>query len=111
MGPTITLVCLFRADFEDLCSDLLNRVKGVLDTALNKSGTVTEEKERDSWCHVLWIPRSGLKLEDIHSVEVVGGSTRIPAIKDIISRVFQREISTTLNLDEAVARGAALQVS
>ena len=54
---------------------------------------------------------TGLKLDDIHSVEIVGGSTRIPIIKEIISNVFQRELSTTLNLDEAVARGCALQVT
>ena len=52
----------------------------------------------------------GLKLEEIHSVEVVGGCTRIPAIKDLIFSVFQRDIRTTMNLDEAVARGCALQV-
>ena len=54
---------------------------------------------------------TGLKLDEIHSVEIVGGSTRIPIIKEIISNVFQRELSTTLNLDEAVARGCALQVT
>ncbi len=53
----------------------------------------------------------GLKLEDIHSVEVVGGCIRVPAIKDIIASVFQKEIRTTMNLDEAVARGCALQVN
>lgn len=47
--------------------------------------------------------------EDICAVEVVGGSCRIPAIKEIIRRVFNREASTTLNGDEAVARGCALQ--
>jgi len=50
-----------------------------------------------------------LKLEDIHSVEIVGGSTRIPALKHLIKSVFGRDPSTTLNQDEAVARGCALQ--
>ncbi|KAB7495803.1 Heat shock protein 4L [Armadillidium nasatum] len=51
----------------------------------------------------------GLKLEDIYSVEIVGGSSRIPAIKQIIEKVFKKIPSTTLNADEAVARGCALQ--
>lgn len=50
-------------------------------------------------------------MEDIEAVEVVGGSCRVPSIKDIISDVFKKELSTTLNMDEAVARGCALQVS
>lgn len=51
----------------------------------------------------------GLKLEDIYSVEIVGGSSRVPAIKQIIEKVFKKVPSTTLNADEAVARGCALQ--
>ena len=56
------------------------------------------------------IPIPGLKLGDIDAVEIVGGSCRMPAVKEIISDVFKRELSTTLNMDEAVARGCALQV-
>lgn len=48
-------------------------------------------------------------MKDIHSVEIVGGSTRIPAIKHLIEKVFGKVPSTTLNQDEAVARGCALQ--
>lgn len=51
-----------------------------------------------------------LKKEDIYSVEIVGGASRIPAIKERISKFFGKELSTTLNADEAVARGCALQV-
>lgn len=47
--------------------------------------------------------------EDIYAVEVVGGSTRIPAVKSIVEQVFGRTVHTTLNQDEAVSRGAALQ--
>lgn len=50
-----------------------------------------------------------LRPEEIHSVEIVGGSTRIPAIKQMIEQVFNRTPSTTLNQDEAVSRGCALQ--
>ena len=51
----------------------------------------------------------GLNLGDIYAIELIGGATRIPAIKDVITDVFKRELSTTLNLDEAVSRGCALQ--
>lgn len=50
-------------------------------------------------------------MNDIYAVELVGGCTRIPAVKKIISDIFQREPSTTLNQDEAVSKGCALQVS
>ncbi|CAI8027430.1 Heat shock 70 kDa protein 4 [Geodia barretti] len=77
-----------REQFVEMCEDLLKRVRAPLEDALAKSG---------------------LKVEDIEAVEVVGGSCRVPAIKDIISDVFKRDLSTTLNMDEAVARGCALQ--
>jgi heat shock protein len=48
-------------------------------------------------------------LDDIHSVEIVGGSSRIPAVKQLIEQIFGKTASTTLNQDEAVSRGAALQ--
>ncbi|KAI0784656.1 HSP70-domain-containing protein [Abortiporus biennis] len=50
---------------------------------------------------------SGLTLEQIDSVELVGGCTRIPAVRAKIQAVFNgKTLSTTLNQDEAVARGA-----
>jgi hypothetical protein len=52
----------------------------------------------------------GMKKEDIDAVEIVGGSTRIPAVKNLITKIFGKETSTTLNTDEAVARGCSLQV-
>ena len=52
---------------------------------------------------------SELKPEDINSVEIVGGSTRIPAIKSLVTKVYGQDPSTTLNADEAIARGCALQ--
>ncbi len=48
-----------------------------------------------------------LKSEDIDSIEMVGGCTRIPALKDRISKFFGKQLSFTLNQDEAVARGCA----
>ncbi|XP_064482232.1 heat shock 70 kDa protein 4-like isoform X2 [Ornithodoros turicata] len=50
-----------------------------------------------------------LRPQDVDVVELVGGSTRVPAIKLLVKKVFAREPSTTLNQDEAVARGCALQ--
>lgn len=54
---------------------------------------------------------SELKPNDIHSVEILGGASRIPAFKTLVTQVFSKEPSTTLNADEAVARGCALQVT
>lgn len=55
------------------------------------------------------IHNAKLRSEDIHSVEIVGGSTRIPSVKNLIEQVFGKNASTTLNQDEAVSRGCALQ--
>ena len=49
-----------------------------------------------------------VKTEQIHSVEVVGGSTRIPLVKSTVQQVFGKAPSTTLNADEEVSRGCAL---
>lgn len=48
--------------------------------------------------------------DDIYSVETVGGSSRIPCIKELVKKVFNKEPMTTLNADEAVSKGCALQV-
>lgn len=50
-----------------------------------------------------------MNLNEIYAVEIVGGSSRIPAIKQLIEKVFHKQPSTTLNQDEAVSRGCALQ--
>ncbi|NXU62761.1 HS105 protein, partial [Horornis vulcanius] len=50
-----------------------------------------------------------LKVEDVNAVEIVGGATRIPAVKERIAKFFGKDVSTTLNADEAIARGCALQ--
>ncbi|XP_015758027.1 PREDICTED: 97 kDa heat shock protein-like [Acropora digitifera] len=78
-----------RSDFEEKIQSLLQRVESTLQSLIQKSGL--------------------LKVSDIEAVEIVGGSTRIPIVKDIIKKIFDKEISTTLNADEAVARGCALQ--
>lgn len=77
-----------REDFEQWAAPLLSRTADTLHKALENAG---------------------LKVEEIDAVEIVGGTTRIPAIKKTISEVLGKPISTTLNQDEAIARGAALQ--
>ncbi|XP_011199483.2 heat shock 70 kDa protein 4 isoform X2 [Bactrocera dorsalis] len=77
-----------RSQMEDLSSHLFKRVEMTF---------------------IKLLQDSKLSLDDIHSVEVVGGTTRIPAIKQLIEQVFGKPASTTLNQDESVSRGAALQ--
>ena len=78
----------YRSDFEAMCADILEGVRAPLLSVLKQAG---------------------LTKESVYSVEIVGGSTRIPIIKDIITEVYGKPVSTTLNQDEAVARGCALQ--
>jgi heat shock protein 4 len=75
-----------RETFEQLTDHLLSRVNNPLQEALS---------------------RAGLTVEQIDAVELVGGCTRIPAIKERISAFFPgKTLGFTLNQDEAVARGA-----
>ncbi|CAJ0587031.1 unnamed protein product, partial [Mesorhabditis spiculigera] len=50
-----------------------------------------------------------VKPEDVESVEIVGGSSRIPYVRKIVRNVFGQDPKSTLNPDEAVSRGAAMQ--
>lgn len=77
-----------RATFEEMAASQLNRVGTAMRAVLQSSK---------------------LSKDDIYSVELVGGSSRIPAVKELVKKIFDREASTTLNADEAVARGCALQ--
>ena len=52
---------------------------------------------------------SGLSLDQIHSVELVGSGSRIPAISKMLNSLFKRELGRTVNASECVARGCALQ--
>merc|ERR1712187_451640 len=52
---------------------------------------------------------SGLKKEELYSVEIVGGASRMPCFKSAVQSVFGHEPSTTLNTDEAACRGGALK--
>ena len=55
------------------------------------------------------VEASGVSKEDIGSVEIFGGSCRIPAVQERIAAFFGKPVSKTLNMDECVAKGCALQ--
>jgi len=59
-------------------------------------------------CMATLLVDAKLKTEDIDLIEIVGGSTRVPMVKQIIKEVFNKEPSTTLNQDEAASRGATI---
>ena len=55
------------------------------------------------------LEQTGWTMDQIYSIEVVGGSSRIPAFKNKLKELLDKELSFTLNQDEAIARGCALQ--
>ncbi|KAI5123083.1 hypothetical protein M0805_000517 [Coniferiporia weirii] len=77
---------LNRETYESLISHVLDRIAAPIQAALTDSG---------------------LTVEQLDAIELVGGSTRIPAVRQRIQTVFPGKVlSTTLNQDEAIARGA-----
>ncbi|CAM6085564.1 unnamed protein product [Calypogeia fissa] len=87
-GPKHIDTTISRAKFEELCSDLLDRCRTPVENAL-----------RDA----------KLTFKDINEVILVGGSTRIPAVQELVKRVTGRDPNVTVNPDEVVALGAAVQ--
>jgi len=87
-GPKHLMQTVTRAKFESLVSDLLDRTRIPCLEALKDAG---------------------LQPSDITEVVVVGGSTRIPRIQEIVKEVFGREPNRSVNPDEVVALGAAIQ--
>src|SRR5487761_1762437 len=87
-GPKHLDVKLTRAQFNELTADLVDRCKGPFDQA---------------------IADSGLSKSDIHHVVLVGGSTRIPAVQDLVQSLTGKEAHKGVNPDEVVAIGAAVQ--
>ena len=87
-GPLHLELSLSRAKFEDMTSDLLARVKGPVETALADAG---------------------LKQSEIDHVVLVGGSTRMPAVVELVEKMTGKEANKSVNPDEVVAVGAAIQ--
>ncbi|PIN04454.1 Molecular chaperones HSP105/HSP110/SSE1, HSP70 superfamily [Handroanthus impetiginosus] len=77
-----------REEFEQISIPILERVKKPLEKALAEAG---------------------LTAENIHSVEVVGSGSRVPAIMKILTEFFGKEPRRTMNASECVAKGCALQ--
>lgn len=87
-GPVHLEMSLTRAKFEELISDLVDSTLTPVRNALKDAG---------------------LKASDIDKVILVGGSTRIPKVQEIIAKELGKEPSKGVNPDEVVAMGAAIQ--
>jgi chaperone protein DnaK len=87
-GPKHIDTSLSRAQFEQLASDLLTRCKVPVESALKDAK---------------------LSISEIDEVILVGGSTRIPAVVDLVEKMTGKKANMTVNPDEVVALGAAVQ--
>merc|ERR1719454_812934 len=87
-GPKHIDTNLSRAKFEELCDDLISRCQVPVENAL-----------RDA----------KLSLSDMDEVILVGGSTRIPAVRDLVKKLTGKDPNMSVNPDEVVALGAAVQ--
>ncbi|WP_009632510.1 molecular chaperone DnaK [Synechocystis sp. PCC 7509] len=87
-GPKHLDTTLTRAKFEELCSDLIDRSRIPVENAM-----------RDA----------KLDKSAINEIVLVGGSTRIPAVQDLVKRILGKDPNQTVNPDEVVAVGAAIQ--
>jgi molecular chaperone DnaK len=87
-GPKNLFMKLTRAKFEELVHDLIER-------------SVAPCKQV--------IKDSGLQLSQIDEIVLVGGSTRVPAVQKKVEELFGKKPNSTVNPDEAVALGAAIQ--
>jgi len=87
-GPRHMVITLTRAKLEQLIEDLIESTKGPCVQALEDAG---------------------LNAGDIDEVLLVGGSTRIPAVQELVKKIFGREPNRSVNPDEVVAIGAAIQ--
>jgi len=87
-GPKHLALTLTRAKLDSLCHDLIARTKEPCEKALKDAG---------------------LTPSDIHTVLLVGGMTRMPAVQEMVKTIFGKEPHKGINPDEAVATGAAIQ--
>ena len=87
-GPKHLDLEITKAKFEELISDILDRLKKPTIQALKDSK---------------------LEAKDINKVILVGGSTRIPAVKNLVKEITEQEADQSIHPDEAVSLGAAIQ--
>ena len=87
-GPKHLDYTLSRAEFEKITSDLLDRCKGPVEAAMKDAG---------------------LSMGDVAEVLLVGGSTRMPAVQELAKKITGKEPNMSVNPDEVVALGAAIQ--
>ena len=87
-GPQHLVKSLSRAKLDQLVSSLISRTQNPCEKALKDSG---------------------LSKNDIDEVILVGGMTRMPSVQDKVEEIFGKEPNKTVNPDEAVALGAAVQ--
>ena len=87
-GPVHFETTLTRAAFNQMTADLVHRTEGPVTTALNDAGIAASE---------------------LGCVLLVGGSTRIPAVQQKVRELTGKEPSSSINPDECVATGAAIQ--
>lgn len=87
-GPLHMDITLTRAEFDRLTAHLVERTTGPVHSALNDAGIAASE---------------------LSSVLLVGGSTRIPAVQEHVRALTGKEPSSSINPDECVATGAAIQ--
>jgi molecular chaperone DnaK len=87
-GPLHLEETLSRSKFESLTADLLKRTKAPFESVVKDAG---------------------VKISDIDQVVLVGGSTRMPAVADLVKEMTSKDANKGVNPDEVVAIGAALQ--
>ncbi len=87
-GPRHLLINMTRAKLEELCAEFIDRALGITKRA---------------------IEASPFKAGDINEVVLVGGQTRMPAIQAAVEKFFNKKPNLTVNPDEVVAIGAAIQ--
>lgn len=87
-GPKHCVLSLTRAKLENLCSDIFKRLAEPCKKALADAG---------------------MKLSEIDEVILVGGSTRIPKVQELVREIFGKEPNRSVNPDEVVAIGAGIQ--
>ncbi len=87
-GPKHLDYTLTRAEFERITEDLLNRCKQPVESAMKDAG---------------------LSMGDISEVLLVGGSTRMPAVQELVKKITGKDPNMSVNPDECVALGAAVQ--